>query len=424
MKKLVFLLILSGCASTEISPMPPIEAPLPHPAAEQPKHSAKGMTLEQALQMADQSHPELAVARARIDAAEGRAKQAGAFPNPEVGVKMESARFSGGITDDAEFLAGVVQPIPLGGRLGAARRVEELDRQRLAREFDVKRLEIRRRVQGAFATVLYLEQVLKAQQEALSSWESAVKIARARVEAGDAIQEEVARVEIEVVRVRLVLDQVRSMRESAVVALAGAIGEPNLEIESVEGSLDMSLDVPVLEALAARIQENPALAAVLADVDVQSARIELAEAQRIPDVNLELFYRRIEGTKDDAFDIGAGFAVPVFDRNDGRIREAKADAVSARARVRSTRNDLVVELREAHAELQRALAASKTLREELIPRMDAVLKAAEARYKNGESSLVEVLPIRRDRTDLQLSYLESLRNVMQAWARLSPYLAK
>jgi outer membrane protein TolC len=37
-------------------------------------------------------------------------------------------------------------------------------------------------------------------------------------------------------------------------------------------------------------------------------------------------------------------------------------------------------------------------------------------------SLTEVLPVRRDWAAVQLSYLESLRDVMQAWVALTPYL--
>jgi cobalt-zinc-cadmium efflux system outer membrane protein len=426
MKKmaLVSVAMLGACASEGVPPMPPIDLPAPGAPAEAEKRTVRGMTLEQALQMAEQTHPDLARAKARVDAALGRAQQAAAFPNPEIGVRMESARLNGATTDDAEFLAGVAQPIPLGGRLDAARRVEERDRQRLLHELEVKRLEVRRRVQGAFAAVLYLDRVSRAQEETLVSWESAVKIAQARVQAGDAIPEEVSRVEIEVVRLRLAMDRVRSLRQVGVASLSSAIGEPALEVESVEGSLESGLELPALETLTARLQEHPLLASAIADVDAQAARVELAEAQRIPDINLELFYRRIEGSNEHGFDVGASIALPVFDRNQGRIREARADVLAARAQVRSARNELALELKEAHAELVRALSASKALRDELIPRIETVLKGAEARYKNGDTSLFEVLPIRRERTELQLGYLESLREVMQAWARLSPYLAR
>ena len=45
-----------------------------------------------------------------------------------------------------------------------------------------------------------------------------------------------------------------------------------------------------------------------------------------------------------------------------------------------------------------------------------------ARHRAGDISLGEVLPVRRDWAAVQLTYLESLRDVMQAWAQVSGYL--
>ncbi|MCL4788218.1 MAG: TolC family protein [Verrucomicrobia bacterium] len=44
----------------------------------------ENLTLEQALEMAERQHPQLAEARAQVEAAAGRAQQAGALPTPEL----------------------------------------------------------------------------------------------------------------------------------------------------------------------------------------------------------------------------------------------------------------------------------------------------------------------------------------------------
>jgi outer membrane protein TolC len=62
------------------------------------------------------------------------------------------------------------------------------------------------------------------------------------------------------------------------------------------------------------------------------------------------------------------------------------------------------------------------LQEEILPRAETVLRGAEARYAAGDANLIDVLPARRERTSLQLAYLESLREVLEAWAQLSPFL--
>ena len=64
----------------------------------------------------------------------------------------------------------------------------------------------------------------------------------------------------------------------------------------------------------------------------------------------------------------------------------------------------------------------RTLKDEILPRAETVLKGAETRYAGGDLSLPDQIPIRRDRASLQLTYLESLREVMEAWAKLNPFL--
>jgi cobalt-zinc-cadmium efflux system outer membrane protein len=388
-----------------------------------PREPVRNLSLAAAIELAESLHPDLAVARARVEAAEGRAVQAGLAVNPAAVARMESAPLDGSPTGEAEFVAGISQRLAIGGRLAAARRVEEAERDRLAKELDVRRLEVRARIQGAFAAVLYLDEVVAAQGDAMDIAENGVNVARARVAVGDGLPEEVARAELEAISARLELEEAQSLRRRAFAALEAAIGAPGLAVESVEkgieGALEDALEVPALETLAASLEIGPLAAAAAADVAVQRARVELARVERIPDVDLDLFYRRLEHSEQDSFDIGLRIAIPVFDRNHGRLRETRADAAGAEARARSTQVGLEHRLRDAHAALVRALAARRVLEDEALPRVESVLRAAEARHAAGDASLAEVLPVRRSSTEARLAYLESLRDVLEAWAALA-----
>jgi cobalt-zinc-cadmium efflux system outer membrane protein len=172
------------------------------------------------------------------------------------------------------------------------------------------------------------------------------------------------------------------------------------------------------------LSEQPENQLADASVRASNARIDLVEAERIPDVKVEALYHRLEATKENTIDVGFSVPLPLFNRNQGRLREARAEAAAAEARARATQNELNLQLRESHAQLTGALATSRALKNEILPRADTVLKAAEARYDAGDISLNEVLPVRRDWAMVQLTYLESLRDVMQAWAELSVYLGR
>jgi cobalt-zinc-cadmium efflux system outer membrane protein len=398
--------------------MPAREAYRADPPRKAPPSGPGSLRLEEALSLAERLHPDLAVARARVEAAEGRVAQAGRLPNPELLARVESAPFEGGTSDDAELLAGVRQTLPAGGRLGAAERVEGLERERRSRELEVRRLEVRLRVMGAFGTALYAEEVVKLLAESLRHAERATAVTAIRAGAGDALPEDSARAEMERARAGLELQRARSQRDASFVALASAIGDSSIRIESAEGPLEDALAVPALDSVIAALETTATASLGKSEVAVERARVELARAERIPDVNLELFYRRSGPADADMFDAGLGVTLPLFDRNGGRIREAEAEVEAARARARSARNDLERGLREAHAKLSRAAAQSRVLREEILPRAATVLQGHEARYAGGDLSLADLLPVRRERIALQLSYLESLRDVREAWSFL------
>jgi cobalt-zinc-cadmium efflux system outer membrane protein len=352
-----------------------------------------------------------------IEAAEGRARQAGAFPNPEA---IVGAQQLGGANTE-EYVAGVGQAIPLGKRLGKAREAELLDREVRARGLEVKRREIRRRVHSAFATALYQERALQAQKELHGNAEKAVTITQARLEAGDALREDLARVEMELVRARVEFKRAESLRDQARLALAAAMGNPALPVKSLAGSLDLAFEIPTLETLAANLAAQPESLQAEADIRARNGRIDLAQAERVPDVKVEVLYHRLQGSRENTVDLGLSIPLPVFNRNEGRLREARAEAAAAEARARQTRNELSARLRESHLQLTTALANSRALKTEMLPKVETVLQGAERRYAAGDISLAEILPVRRDWAAVQLSYLETLRDVMQAWGELKSY---
>ncbi|MBI4662187.1 MAG: TolC family protein [Verrucomicrobia bacterium] len=387
-----------------------------------PKNVLVNLTLDQALELAEQLQPILAEARALVSAAEGRGQQAGLFPNPEVVARMESAPIQNRTLERAEYPLGLSQTIPLAGRLSKAKQVEQLERERLIHQAEAKRREIRKQVQSAFASSLYLDLADRIQRDLVASAEKLAGLSRARVAAGDALPEDLARAEMELARAKIELQRTGSFRQQGLAALAAAIGDASLGIAALQGSLEAAFELPVLESVAGDLERHPSVAASNADIAVRAARVDLAKAERIPNLNVDLFYRRLEAERADSFDIGFRVPLPLFDRGQGRLRSARAELEAAEARARSTRSDLSADFREARAALTSALAQARALKTEILPRAETLLRTAETRHGAGDLSLAGVLVARRDWANVRFSYLESLRDAMLAWANLNPFL--
>lgn len=356
-----------------------------------------------------------------VEAADGRAQQAGVFPNPEAILAAQQLHISGNAPNEQEYLAGVEQAIPLARRLSKARAAELLDREVRVRGLEVKRREIRMRVHSAFAMALYQQKACQVQSTIQKNAERAVATTRSRVEAGDALRDDLARVEMELGRVKVEVQRAESLHRQALVALAAAVGDVNLSVSSLAGSFDETLEIPSLETLTANLSAHPEMELASADVCARNARVDLARAERFSDLKAQVLYHRLETGQENTMDVGLSIPLPLFNRNQGRLRETGAEVAAAEARLRTTQNELVSRLRESYLQLTTALANSRTLRNETLAQADSVLATAETRYAAGDIGLAEILPVRRDWAAVQLSYLESLRDVMQAWAEVISY---
>jgi cobalt-zinc-cadmium efflux system outer membrane protein len=376
------------------------------------------LTLEQAIEIALRAHPHLAEAAANLEAARARAATAGRLPNPEIVGRMESAPISSGTASQAEYVAGFSQAIPLGKRLSAAREVERAGVDLREKEREAAAWNLIRSVRGAFATALFTSRVLQAQTNLASNIEELLRIINARVEQGDAAPLDLARLQADAAQQRLEIKESHYLLREAMHALSATLGDYKTPVDSLAGNLEDALEIAAIKSGSYQIADNPNLAVMESAAEAQRARIRLAKSERIPDVNLDLFYRRPQDTREDAFDVGVRVPIPVFDRKRGRVREAESELRAAEARLERSRNELGLELRSRELALERALDTVSVLQSDVLPKVETTLRGAEARYAAGDTSLSDVLAVRREATAARLNYLEALRVVMEAWAVL------
>ena len=387
--------------------------------AAEPVTRLDNLTLEQAIELAEQNHPDLAEARALSDAAQARRAQAGRLPNPEAVARIESAPFNGRTADSAEYVAGVSQAVPIGGRLSASRALARKELNAAEARIEVRRRELQNRVHGAFATALYFDAVLTTFSNNLSGAHSLTVMTTARAAAGDALREDVARSEMDEFQARVEMKAADAARQLAMADLAAAIGR-NAAIGSIHGSLTNALALPAIEWASAELLKAPGVVAAEADAAAQRARLQLARAERIPDINFDLFYRRLQETRRDAFDAGIRVPIPLFTRS--RIREVSAETDAADARAASARLSAEQQFRRAVSDLSRAVESARIIKAEILPRAQLVVANAETRYKAGDASLGDVLQKRRDWNAIQTRYLQALREAHETWRGVQPYV--
>src|SRR5437764_4574588 len=122
----------------------------------------KTMTLEELQQMALQNNPTFKQSAANIQAAEGRKKQSGLYPNPTVGYQGEQIR--GGAFHGGEEGFFVQQDIVLGGKLSVNRKIFDQELKQAQTEAEEQKLRVVTNVRMSYIQTLAAHQTMALRQ--------------------------------------------------------------------------------------------------------------------------------------------------------------------------------------------------------------------------------------------------------------------
>ena len=353
-----------------------------------------GLSLTEALALAQTGHPALAVAEAEVTAAEARAEQAGAWPNPAAFFRVEAAPRSGDSWRGSERILGLSQVFPWGGRTGAARAVATAEAGRTSHEQTLAARSVEASVRAAFAEALHARDAVLLREDALRVARRVHELTEFRVAADDAAVLDLRRARMELGEAQAGLGQARVAASATLDILAAAMGVGGNQVAGVRGDLAIQSVVPDLDSLLAAIAVAPRTQIAAARVRQSDALVTEASRLRRPDLELEFGLRT--SPEGDSFDAGVRIDLPILDGGGARLSAARAGEVAAQYQTRVLQQDLTARVRRAHAELTVAVDNAAIYDEVVVPEATAALESTEVAYTAGAAGITDVLQITRD----------------------------
>ncbi len=398
--------------------------------AQTPAPGEAPATLTELEQLALQNNPTNRAASAGVEAAHGRTRQAGAWPNPVVGYSGEELK-TGDVDVRGEHGFFIEQTIPLGGKLRLARAVFEQTVHQAEVMRDLQRLRIVSSVRQVYYQILIGERRIEVQERLSSLASEAVAVTAQLFNVGAADRPDYLEIEIEARRVQLELNRAKNDVFAFRQQLAALTGVAGVATRPVAGTIDAA--IPELEreqTLRALLDQSPELRAARADVERARAITARARRETYPDLFLVggAAYNREQG-EDTGNPIGwegtvsAGISIPLFNRNTGGIAAARADETRVEAEV--TRLELSLRSRAAgeFARYLTALRASEAYRSEILPRAEEAYRLYLTRYREMAAAYPQVLVAQRTLFEMSDEYLESVDEAWRAALRLQGFLA-
>jgi cobalt-zinc-cadmium efflux system outer membrane protein len=394
---------------------------------------APPLTLERLETIALANNPTLRQASAEIEASRGRARQAGAFPNPVAGYTGEEIS-PGPVIRGGEHGFFVAQEIPLGGKLGRSREVFEQEALEAEALVELQRRRILTTVRVLFYQTLVAERRVAVNERLAQLAAEAVTVTAQLVNVGAADRPDALESEVEALRASLDLESARNRRFASWRQLAVAVGDPTLEPQLLAPNLETA--IPELEravALRDLMERSPELLAARARVERSRAAVSRAKRQTFPDLFLRggLAYNRelleVSGTSPAPVGweaaLEAGISIPLFDRNQGGVAAGVAEQSRAELEVRRIELALESRFSEVFGRYLTALRSSETYQTEILPRAEEAHRLYLARYREMAASYPQVLIAQRSLFQLSGEYLEALDAAWRAALAVQGLLA-
>lgn len=330
------------------------------------------------------SRPELTdLSQARIDEAEAEALEAAAWTNPT----LELARDKTG--DARETTWRLAQAFDFSGRralrqTAASHRIE-------AAQAENRSLRIERTAQlrRAFYDLLKQQEALRALEIWAARFAVIGDVVDRLARAGEASGYDRRRLAREQQAAAARVAEARAQIERSRARFAALAGQS--AGDGVGGRL-LPDTPPDLSTLQTRLAQRPDLAALQARAAAADADNAVAR-RNFPEITLGIGGKRVDngsgGEKGPLLSVS--IPLPVFDRRQAGDRRSAAQAVAARAEYRLAQQNAADELPGLHRQLELLCVAAERYRSTAVAPSADLVRIAEAAYRGGESSLLELL---------------------------------
>lgn len=411
----------------------PVESPPQDQQSSLPKYFdlSEGLTVDAAVTYALAHNGELIAARIEIEAARGLVKQARLRANPAV--ELNGSRQIPPGKDNTIMVTGML-PLELGGRRAAritvAERELELRERAVADRERMLAAEVRSKFGQSLAEILKLGFT----EDLLANSQRGYRLVEARVVEGRTAPLEQNMVLVEVNRLRSIRETNEGKVEIALLELRNLIGMPPNELLRLRGDFSNLIEPlkPIAEASEQAMRVRPDLEMARAVERLAEARIVEARAGGRPDASINAGYQRMNssfpvfGISDagqlqpvqDVFNFltfGVTISLPVWNKNQGAIEAAVADANAAKRRREFTELTIRREVAVAYAQYERAARAMEIYRVGVKEQASTNLDVIRQTYELGSKSLLDFIAEQRRYIELENEYIDAL---------LATYLAR
>lgn len=367
------------------------------------------LTLEQVYANVLAQNPQIQSYKARVMAAEGHRLQESLMPNPEA--VFEAENFGGDSPRDgldaAEYTLGVEQQVEIAGKRSKREQVAAIEKQQASQEALAAIQATLARTKAAYMRVAIAQERLSLAEKRVVLADKTHTTVKNRISVAKSADIQHTKADIEVSAAEV--EQRKAVKELDIARteLANFMGASMLDA-GISTDLTSLPDIPEREALMHALEQTPM--SVLSQLAImrENSALDLARANGVADPTFGVGVRRYSEDDGTAFLASVSMPINIFDRNQGKIAEAKANLLAAESDRQAQHLHLI---RQAEELLQMLISAREDVlayQDGLLPSAKKAYSQAEEGFERGAFSFLDLLDAQRTLFDVQERHLEAL----------------
>jgi cobalt-zinc-cadmium efflux system outer membrane protein len=375
------------------------------PSFAQAKEQMTTFDLDRIIDLALERNPAILGAQSVIEQNEGRRTQAGAYPNPTVGAQTANGAIRDPSNGDrmTEYVMTLHQTVEWPGMRAARKDAADAGLASATVGLEEAKLNLIAEVKQAFYELLLAERTVDLLQQNLEIVQEVARIVKARVRSGEGPQFEAVKAEVEVLKAKQEMTKAKNAVRVKLVGLdtltAGALG-PRYK---VQGDFRLLRDRLDPEQMAMRdLSQHPILKRQGKLVEQAESTVTKERQGRVPNVTLFGGYAREAGR--EGVVAGVSVPTPLWYLQQGHIATALGTQRKEEAELIRARNDLGRAINQHAREAETAQEQILVYEEGLLKQAQEALRIAQLSFRQGASSLLDVLDAQRVQRQITVDY--------------------
>jgi cobalt-zinc-cadmium efflux system outer membrane protein len=388
------------------------------PAAKLPPND--GLTLEGLEQIALGSNPSVGQAAAKVRALRGKYVQVGLPPNPSVGYAASEIGDEGRAGQQGAFTG---QDFITGGKLEKNRAIVAAEIDKAEQALAATRTRVTTDVRTSYYRAMVAQQRVELATSLVKLIGEAVEASEDLLEAEEITRAGLLQVEVELQTSEIVLRNAENELAAAWQQLSAVVGDLEMPPQKLVGDptvipKELNWD----ETLARITMLSPEMAAAMADLSRSRRLLNRANAEPVPDISTQFMIQFDNATEDTIGGIQVGVPIPLWNKNQGGIRQAQSEISAASQNIDRLALDLKNRLAATFRDYSNAHSQAETYSTKILPRAQQTFDLVRQGYSQGEVGYLDLLTAQRTYTQTNLAYLDSLDSLWESHIKIDGLL--